>query len=105
MIVRSVDYGNKKELALLQRIAKKFGILVLVLLGSKGSVVFIKDKQYVYPAIKTMVTDTTGAGDAYIAQFILTYRQTKNIPHSMKQATKAAVNTIIHWGATFADEI
>jgi len=98
MIVRSVDYKNKRELSFLKHIAKKYKKLVLASLGQKGSIVFIQDKEYFQQTMKTNVTDTTGAGDAYIAYFVITYLQTKNVKEAMQKATQAALQTITHFG-------
>lgn len=100
MIVRSVDPNNKKELDFLKYLAKKYKKMVLASLGQKGSIFFTQDKEYFQQVMKTNVTDTTGAGDAYIAHFIVTYLQTKNIQEAMQRATQAASQTITHLGAT-----
>mgnify|MGYP001611050860 CR=1 FL=1 len=100
LIVTSQSYQNKKILAHLQNLARKFDKLVLVLLGSRGSRVFTKDKTYLQPAVTTKATDTTGAGDAYLATFIIKYLQTKNVQKAMFFATQAAAKKIARLGAS-----
>jgi len=99
MIVRSVDFKNKKELSFLKQLAQKYDKLILASLGANGSIIFTKDNEYFEPAIKINVTDTTGAGDAYIGYFLVSYLQTKDIPNAMKEATKAAAKVVIQFGA------
>jgi sugar/nucleoside kinase (ribokinase family) len=100
MIVRSVDSKNKKELSFLKQLAQEHDKFVLASLGADGSVLFTKDNEYFEPASKINISDTTGAGDAYIVYFIVSYLQTKNIPTAMKEATKATEKVITHFGAT-----
>lgn len=92
VIIKSVE--DRKSLSALQSIAHKYDCLVLALLGSKGSTVFTKNKAYHEPAKTVRTKNTTGAGDVYQANFLVTYLRTKNIPLAMHQATMAAANAI-----------
>ncbi len=94
MIVRSIRDGFKPEINHLKYLAQKYNKIILVSFGEKGSVIFTKDHEYFEPAIPVSVTNTTGAGDAYIAYFITHYLQKKNIPEAMKVATKAASKVV-----------
>lgn len=100
LIVTSQSYQNKKILTHLQNLAQKQNKMVLVLLGSRGSRVFTKAKTFFQPAIKTQVVDTTGAGDAYLATFVINYLQTKDIQKAMFLATQAAAKKITRLGAS-----
>lgn len=103
MIVRSVDTSQTAELALLKELARKYNKIILASLGSDGSIVFTKDQEYFEPAFPVNVTDTTGAGDAYIAYFLLEYLQSKNIPSAMKEGAIAASRVITQFGSTIDD--
>ena len=99
LIVKTLDQKDRKSLAFLKNLAKTQNKLVLVLLGDKGSQVFTKNHQFHQPIIKTTTKDTTGAGDAYLATFVVEYLKTKNIPQSMLKATKATSRVISKLGA------
>lgn len=74
--------------------------MVLITMGKHGSRIITPRKTYFQPAIKTKATDTTGAGDAYLATFIIHYLQTKNIQKAMVAATQAAAQKITRLGAS-----
>ncbi|MDO8657145.1 MAG: PfkB family carbohydrate kinase [Candidatus Levybacteria bacterium] len=100
IIIKSLDRSDKDSLKFLKQIAQENKKkIVIALLGGKGSVVFSGDNVYSRKAIKTAVKDTNGAGDSYIANFLVTYLKTKNIQKSMMSATDAASKTITHLGA------
>ncbi|HSW88443.1 MAG TPA: PfkB family carbohydrate kinase [Candidatus Saccharimonadales bacterium] len=102
MIIWSVGNGLKSfpiEINHLKQLAKKYNKIVLASLGEKGSMIFTKDREYFEPAIPVDVTDTTGAGDAYIAYFMTNYLQTKDIATSMKIGSKAASEVVEQFGS------
>jgi len=68
--------------------------MILTTLGAYGSRLTMPGKTHYAPIKKTEIGDTTGAGDAYIAAFILNYLKFRKIPLAMKLATKAAAKTI-----------
>lgn len=74
--------------------------MILITMGKRGSQIITPRKTYFQPAIKTRATDTTGAGDAYLATFIIKYLQTKDIQKSMFYATQAAAKKITRLGAS-----
>lgn len=74
--------------------------MVLITLGKQGSRIITPKKTYFQAALKTKATDTTGAGDTYLATFIINYLQTKDIQKSMFLATQSAVKKITHLGAS-----
>ncbi|MDZ7587609.1 MAG: carbohydrate kinase family protein [Patescibacteria group bacterium] len=100
LVVKSIDASDTKSLTFLKNLSVKYNKICLVTLGSRGSQVFTKEKTYFQPAIKTKPTDTTGAGDAYLATFIIKYLQTKDIQQSMFLATQAAAQKITRLGAS-----
>ncbi len=108
MIIWSVGNGLKSfstEINHLKHLAKKYNKIVLASLGEKGSMIFTKDREYFEPAIPVKVTDTTGAGDAYIAYFITHYLQTKDIATSMKIGSKAASGVVEQFGSNISYDI
>jgi len=61
--------------------------------------VYTEGNLFYQEALKVKVTDTTGAGDVYLATFLVQYLQTQDIAFSMKQATKNASEVIQYVGA------
>ncbi len=104
IIIKSVEGNETKTLGFLQAVAKEYSKIVIGLLGSKGSVVFTKEKSYIQKAIPTAVVNTTGAGDTYQAYFCYWYKKTKNIEKAMLEATKAATQTVTCLGASYQKE-
>ena len=100
LAAKSLNSADAKSLNFLKNLAIKNNKMILVTLGSYGSQVFTKTKTYFQPSIKTKPTDTTGAGDAYLATFIIKYLQTKNIQKSMFLATQTAAQKITRLGAS-----
>ena len=68
--------------------------MVLATLGENGSVLFSGQKEYRQAATSVQTSDTTGAGDAYIAAFVIKYLRSRDIPAAMEQAARAAAQTI-----------
>lgn len=102
MIVRSVDTlqcNVSTDVEHLRFLARKYNKIILASLGSEGSLILTKDEEYFEPAIPVSVTDTTGAGDAYIAYFLYSYLSSKNIQKSMKLATKEASKVVTQFGS------
>lgn len=89
IIIKSIDAGNTKLIKTFQTLAKEKNKIVLLTLGSKGSVCFINDQTYTQDAQQLTITNTTGFGDAYIAVFLITYFKTKHIQEAMAAATNA----------------
>ena len=71
----------------------------VALLGKRGSVVILDGRQYTQKAQSVAVRDTTGAGDTYLATFLVEYFSEKNITSAMMKATNSASQTIQHHGA------
>ena len=68
--------------------------LFLVTLNKNGSVVFCQGKEFWQKADNIKVKNTTGAGDAYIAGFLVEYLKSGDIKKSMKQGTNTATLAI-----------
>lgn len=99
--IKSLSERDSNSLSFLQQLSiehkKK---ILLALLGGKGSVAFLNGKLYKQPAIKINVKDTNGAGDAYIAHFLISYLRNRDISRAMFEASKAASEKISKLGAT-----
>lgn len=91
LAVRSADQA---EIPHLKQLAKSSNKIVLATLGKNGSVLFNGSQEFHQPATSAKTTDTTGAGDAYIAAFVIKYLRSRDIPASMEQAARAAAQTI-----------
>jgi len=91
---------NPKHLKFLKNLAHDQNKLVLVMQANQGSQLFTPDKTYSQPAIKTTVKDTTGAGDTYLATFIVHYLKTQHIPQAMSKAATAAAKKLTRLGAS-----
>lgn len=101
VVVKSVDDQNTNSLSFLRQLSvDNRGKIILVLRGKKGSMTFLNGILCEQPAIKTTVKDTNGAGDAYIAHFLISYLRKRDIPNAMVEASKAASEKISKLGAT-----
>jgi len=81
-----------------KKLYSKIKDLLVITLGSKGSIIFTKKNIVHIPAINTKVVDTTGAGDTFIG--VLSSQIYKNINYikSVKLATMASSLTISKTG-------
>lgn len=101
IIIKSLEIEDHTSLAYLRQMSIDYKEkVIIVLLGKKGSIVFLNGKQYKQPAMRTSVKDTNGAGDAYVAHFLVSYSETRDIPQAMLKGGKAASEKIIKAGAT-----
>lgn len=100
LVSKSLSLTDFKSLTFLKNLALKSGKLILVTLGSSGSRIFTPNQTFFQPSIKTKTKDTTGAGDTYLANFLIHYLKAKNIPQAMKLATQAATEKITRLGAS-----
>lgn len=72
--------------------------LLLVTMGSHGAYSY-DGNMYYQPAMKGDVVDTLGAGDAFIARFIVEYLAGTPLESAMSAATKSAYECCMHFGA------
>ncbi|MBE6887576.1 MAG: carbohydrate kinase [Ruminococcaceae bacterium] len=72
---------------------------VCITQGSKGS--FFSDGQnfYRHGIVKVEVVDTMGAGDSYIAAFLVHYTENKDVPKAMEAAAAYAAHNCTKRGA------
>lgn len=80
-------------------------LLVVVTMGEKGSLAYDGAKLYYCEAEAIEAVDTLGAGDTYIANFLVSWLQTKDIALCMEAATQAAAKTCVLAGAWEDSEI
>ena len=71
----------------------------LVTLGKYGSVAWDGGTSYIQTAHDVTVQDTTGAGDSFLAGFLITFLKTHNIQKSLQQGTILASRAITKIGA------
>ncbi len=83
----------------LKDIAAQTGKLIVVTLGRWGSLAYAGNRSFVQPARRVKVKDTTGAGDAFLAGFLISYLKTKNIKDSLVAGTELASRAIQKLGA------
>lgn len=75
---------------------KKFA---LVTLGKHGSIVWDGDASFVQPAKDVAARDTTGAGDAFLAGFLVSYLQKRGVQQALQEGTALASRAIQKVGA------
>ncbi len=73
--------------------------LLVITLGAYGSIAYYKGVSYVQPAGQVQVVDTTGAGDAFLAGFLASYLQTKDIQKSLQSGADLASRAVQRIGA------
>ncbi|MFA9288854.1 MAG: PfkB family carbohydrate kinase [Weeksellaceae bacterium] len=91
IVIKSLDAQDTASLSFFKNISQQYpDKIMLVLLGSSGSLVYQNGKEYKQPAFTTAVINTTGAGDAYTAAFLVEYAQSKDIQSAVVSGTTAA---------------
>lgn len=98
VIMRSIQ--NDEELTLLQRMSEEYDVIAIGTLGKAGSIAFHGGQRFSQPTATVNPVDTTGAGDTYIANFVVSFLRTGDIQQAMGAATSAAVQVIQGVGAT-----
>ena len=80
--------------------AKSLGIITIITLAEKGSIVIDKDRvKEIKPKIINKVIDSTGAGDLYASGFLYGLSRQKNLAECGRLASLAASEIISHFGA------
>lgn len=92
-------YTQGELIAQLQDIAKASRATIVVTLAAEGSLAMQKDSIIKQKAQSVSVVDATGAGDAYIAGFLVEYAKSNNLKEAMKQGTQLATKVIQQLGA------
>jgi len=88
--------GSLDEVKAAARTLLKKGLSkILVTLGDKGCLLLTLDAEILVPAFRVKSMDTTGAGDAFIGCFAVSYVETGDITKAMKHANRyAALSTM-----------
>lgn len=84
-----VDEGGDPE-AVVKRLKEKTSGLVVMTMGEYGSLVYDGKKLYRGKALPVEVVDTLGAGDSYIASFLVSRLKGETIEESIKEGHLAA---------------
>ncbi len=63
--------------------------------GANGSIIYFKNKKYIFKTKKISSRDTIGAGDTFFANFVIKFIETKNIIESGNFATKETEEFLI----------
>lgn len=91
VVIKSINTEDNDSLSFFQRISKDNPEkIILLLLGSSGSMVYQNGKEFRQPAIEVDVKDTTGAGDAYTATFLVNYAQYKDPSQALHAGANSA---------------
>lgn len=83
----------------LRDLAKEKNKIIIITLGLYGSIVYAGKEFYVQPAKSVKAVDTTGAGDSFLAGFLVQYFKTKDIQKSLTAGTLLASEVIQKVGA------
>lgn len=83
----------------IRRLAIEKNMLTIVTLGKYGSIAWANGKSYVQPAYEVNVVDTTGAGDSFLAAFMVAFLETEDIQKSLEAGSRLAAHIIQKVGA------
>lgn len=88
--------GSLDEIKAAARSLVKKGLSkIIVTLGDKGCLLLTPEGETLVPAFRVKSTDTTGAGDAFIGCFAVSYVETGDITKAMELANRyAALSTM-----------
>lgn len=83
----------------MRELAAKGPRIVVAMRGAEGSIAWDGSAFYTQGSIPVQVVDTLGAGDSYIAGFLLAWLEGNSIPACMEAGAKNAAITIAYQGA------
>lgn len=87
--------ADGQVIAGLERIARQSGRLLVVTLGADGSLAFDADQRIACPAVPVRhLIDTTGAGDAFAAGFLVEYCRSRRTRESMLSGAACAAEAV-----------
>lgn len=91
--------GDWEMIEKLKPVSRKVDTMVVVTLGSEGSVTLLRGETYFQGAIPVrQVVDTTGCGDSYQAAFTVSWFQHRDIRVAMMRGAIAASYVLQHFG-------
>jgi fructoselysine 6-kinase len=82
-----------------REIAQRGPRLVLVTRGSEGTVLYLDGAYFEQPPVPVTIVDTLGAGDAFIARFLVGFLEGEEVSVAMQRAAEAAAVTCGTYGA------
>lgn len=82
-----------------REIARKGPRLVLVTRGAEGTILFLDGAFFEQAPVPTKIVDTLGAGDAFIARFLVGFLQGEEVTVVLRGAAEAAAATCTAYGA------
>ena len=96
-------YTKREDFGAAVKAVKKDNTLLLISMGSRGSMYVYNDLSGVIPSKKVVPVDTTGAGDAFFGT-VLAYLDEKeftkeNIEFALKKGNEAGAGTVLFKGA------
>ena len=96
-------YTKREDLGASVKAVKKDNTLLLISMGSRGSMYVYNDLSGVIPSKKVVPVDTTGAGDAFfgtaLAYFDGKEFTKENIEFALKKGNEAGAGTVLFKGA------
>ncbi|MGM9681466.1 MAG: ribokinase [Eubacteriales bacterium] len=94
-------FGSDDPETMKENFLNTFPESVLILtLGSRGSMYISKEKSFFQPCFKVHAVDTTAAGDAFTGYFISAVSRGESDEYAMEIASKAASVTVSRKGAS-----
>ncbi len=102
IIVKSLEEPDNSSIDFFKNLSDSYKEkLFLVLLGNKGSIIFASGKIYKQTSSNVISINTNGAGDAYLAAFLICYIETKDIVLAMKKGDTSAQDSIKKIGTIY----
>ncbi|WP_129728478.1 fructoselysine 6-kinase [Ectobacillus funiculus] len=84
---------------LIQKVHSLGTKVVCITRGGEGAILSIENEIYKQPIIPTSVVDTLGAGDSFIAGFLSSYVQEKDVKQALHMGAAVASQTCQYYGA------
>lgn len=95
----SPDTSYQETVDLLRWVQAQGPTLAVATRGKAGALAFDGQRVYQQGIVETTVVDTLGAGDAFIARFLVEYGNRQTIETSMALAAASAAETCGYYGA------
>lgn len=73
--------------------------LILITKGNKGAYLYYQNKYYEQDIVETDVVDTLGAGDGFIARFLVGMLKEENVKEILQNSAKEAARICSYYGA------
>jgi 1-phosphofructokinase family hexose kinase len=78
-----------------QQVQSKYGVSLVVTLGSEGAIAFFGDTHYWIPSLSVNVVSAAGAGDAVLAGLAVAYAQHKPIEDGLRLGFALATSVLL----------